>query len=62
MCSLPDDDRNWAGRLLFTDTFVTDRASDISRVNERSAAKVTAVMVAVPDSRLIDTLYSRSSS
>ena len=62
MCSLPSDERNWAGRLPFTDTFVTDSASDRSSVNVRSDASVTAVIVAVPDSRLIATLYSRSSS
>jgi len=38
MCSLPSDDRNWAGRLRFTDTFVTDSASDRSSVNVRSDA------------------------
>jgi hypothetical protein len=48
--------------LPFTDTFVTERASDRSKVNVRNAASVTAVMVADPDSRLIVTLYSRSNS
>ena len=47
MCSLPSDDRNWAGRLPFTDTFVTDSASDRSSVNVRSDASVTAVIVAL---------------
>ena len=62
ICSLPAEDRNWAGRLPFTDTFVTDSAPDRSRVNVRSDASVTDVMVADPDSRLMATLYSRSSS
>jgi hypothetical protein len=62
MCNLPDDDRKWAGRLPFTDTLETVSASDRSRVNVCNAASVTAVMVADPDSRLIVTLYSRSSS
>ena len=48
MCSLPPVLRNDAGRWPLTVTFDTDSASDRSRVNVRSAASVTAVMVADP--------------
>ena len=62
MCSLPPEQLNEAGLRPFTETFVTERASDRSSVNVRNAASVTAVIVAEPASRLIATLYSRSSS
>ncbi|AMD55952.1 hypothetical protein ATO49_25720 [Mycolicibacterium fortuitum subsp. fortuitum DSM 46621 = ATCC 6841 = JCM 6387] len=62
MDSFPPEHRYWAGRRPLTETRDTVRASDRSRVKLRTAAKVTAVMVAVPASRLIATLYSRSSS
>src|ERR1700754_1235904 len=62
MCSLSPEQLNDAGLRPFTDTFVTVIASDRSSVNVRNAAKVTAVIVADPESRLIATLYSRSSS
>ena len=62
MCSLPPVLRNDAGRRPLTVTFATDSASDRSSVNVRSAASVTAVMVADPVIRLMATLYSSSSS
>ncbi len=62
MCNLRLAVRKCAGRLPLTVTLVTDSASDRSRVNVFSDASVTAVMVAVPVSRLMATLYSRSSS
>ena len=62
MCSLPPEDRKCAGRRPFTDTLLTTSASDMSRVKFCSEASVTAVIVAVPASRLMATLYSRSSS
>ena len=62
MFSLPCERWNDAGRCPLTDTLATARASDRSRLNVFSDASVAAVMVAVPDSRLMLTLYSRSSS
>jgi hypothetical protein len=48
--------------LPFTDTFDTVNALDRSSVSSCNSVSATAVIVADPDSRLIATLYSRSSS
>ncbi len=62
MCSFPFEAEKFDGRRPLTVTFDTDSASDKSSVNVFSDASVAAVIVAVPVSRLIATLYSRSSS
>ena len=62
MRNLPPRQEKWAARLPFTDTFDTVKALDRSSVSCCNSVIVTAVIVADPDSRLIETLYSRSSS
>jgi hypothetical protein len=62
MCSLAPEDLNCWGRRPLTVTLETASAALRSSENVRNAARVTAVMLAVPERRLIATLYSRSSS
>ncbi len=56
MRSLRSRHAKWAARFPFTDTFDTVSASERSRVNSSNSASVAAVMVAEPESRLIETL------
>ena len=60
--SFPDRCVYRDGRDPLTLTFDTDRWLARSTVNRPTCAMAVAVSVAVPDSRLLATLYSRSSS
>ena len=62
MRSLRIRQAKWAARLPFTNTFDTVSASERSRVNSSNSASAAAVIVADPERRLIETLYSRASS
>ena len=60
--SLPADVPKCAGRAPLTVTLLTAMVSARSKVKFCNEASVTAVIVADPVSRLLETLYSRSSS